>query len=362
MNKTAYDEFFRNYDYYWLKYTMERGMKEKADKLLVGHSLPRFGVNDRDIPGLINLSFFSQDYYYSYRIIERALECIPSIKHVVLGTCYISPFIDLSRAQDRDEMNRIISVYDRYFHDIHNMLPQKYSELKDEEQKRKADEVTGDISGKDLMSLYEARKDNYFCTERDRLSLCEDAWTETVSEEERESYPEWLSNDQYTINELYYGQDYYDFGKHIDILFPMIYAGVYMKKSDWVGELAGTSSAEFPGAVIGLECSEPRTAGNIKGDIEVLSDKNKGGLCFFRYGRIILARQDGEDTLLFNTYPGTAYRMILIRGDEQKSLDCRFEEDSVMTVPGNWDMIRAFGTFSRLGDEPFEGELCTLML
>ena len=188
MNKTAYDEFFRNYDYYWLKYTMERGMKEKADKLLVGHSLPRFGVNDRDIPGLINLSFFSQDYYYSYRIIERALECIPSIKHVVLGTCYISPFIDLSRAQDRDEMNRIISVYDRYFHDIHNMLPQKYSELKDEEQKRKADEVTGDISGKDLMSLYEARKDNYFCTERDRLSLCEDAWTETVSEEERESY------------------------------------------------------------------------------------------------------------------------------------------------------------------------------
>ena len=58
----------------------------------------------------------------------------------------------------------------------------------------------------------------------------------------------------------------------------MIYAGVYIKKSDWVGELAGTSSAEFPGAVIGLECSEPRTAGDIKGDVEVLSDKNKKGL------------------------------------------------------------------------------------
>lgn len=83
----------------------------------------------------------------------------------------------------------------------------------------------------------------------------------------------------------------------------MIYAGVYIKKSDWVGELAGTSSAEFPGAVIGLECSEPRTAGDIKGDVEVLSDKNKKGLCFFRYGKIILARQEGEDTVLFNTYP-----------------------------------------------------------
>ncbi len=30
-------EFFDNYDYYWLKYTLERGKQEKATSLLVGH-------------------------------------------------------------------------------------------------------------------------------------------------------------------------------------------------------------------------------------------------------------------------------------------------------------------------------------
>ena len=54
--------FFSNYDYYWLKYTMDRGIGEQARYLIAGHSLARFGINDRDIPGLINLAFPSQDY------------------------------------------------------------------------------------------------------------------------------------------------------------------------------------------------------------------------------------------------------------------------------------------------------------
>ena len=66
--------FFSNYDYYWLKYTMDRGIQEQARYLVAGHSLARFGINDRDIPGLINLAFLSQDYYYSYRIIEKAFD------------------------------------------------------------------------------------------------------------------------------------------------------------------------------------------------------------------------------------------------------------------------------------------------
>ena len=51
--------FFSNYDYYWLKYTMDRGIEEQARYLVAGHSLARFGINDRDIPGLINLAFLS---------------------------------------------------------------------------------------------------------------------------------------------------------------------------------------------------------------------------------------------------------------------------------------------------------------
>ena len=49
---------------------MDRGVDEQARYLVAGHSLARFGINDRDIPGLINLAFLSQDYYYSYTVVK----------------------------------------------------------------------------------------------------------------------------------------------------------------------------------------------------------------------------------------------------------------------------------------------------
>ncbi|MCR5301763.1 MAG: hypothetical protein K6E49_04925 [Lachnospiraceae bacterium] len=106
----------------------------------------------------------SQDYYYSYRITEKALESIPSINHVILGAGYFSPYMDLSRAVNKGELNRIISVYDRYFHDIHNMPPQKYRELKEEEPNRKSEDRTEEI----FRRMFEARKFQRLCQCGDR--------------------------------------------------------------------------------------------------------------------------------------------------------------------------------------------------
>ncbi|WP_408072649.1 hypothetical protein [Butyrivibrio sp. JL13D10] len=172
----AYREFFDNYDYYWLKYTLERGKKEQASSLLVGHSLPRFAINDRDIDGLINLAFLSQDYYYSGKIIERSLVDIPSLKTVVLGTSYISSFIDLSRMKNRDELSRIVKVYDRYFHDPHNANMDVLEEIRKELLNKNAHAFDDEFEKARIFKMYDERKDNYFCNECNRQNLSDVVW------------------------------------------------------------------------------------------------------------------------------------------------------------------------------------------
>ena len=179
MQKCAYDIFFDNYDYYWLKYTFAAGVKNNATALLAGHSLPRFGVNDFKIKGLINLSFLSQDFYYSELIIKKALEEIPSLKTVILGTSYVAPFLDLSKARNRGEIARVINVYDKYFHDIHNMDPETYESSIGERA-----EYDREVE-KAVFELYKERKDNYFCRERDRQSLSDIDWSREMPDKDR---------------------------------------------------------------------------------------------------------------------------------------------------------------------------------
>ncbi|SCY10024.1 hypothetical protein SAMN02910292_00878 [Lachnospiraceae bacterium XBB2008] len=165
------EDFLTNYDYYWLKYTLERGSRESADKVLVGHSLPRFGVNDREIPGLINLAFISQDYYYSARIIERAMEMLPHLTDVVIGTSYYAPFMDLSKAKNEGERSRITNVYGRYFNDYHNInISETVSPSPEESDSRR---------------IYNSICDDYFCDGRDRVILAESDWGNDLTEEER---------------------------------------------------------------------------------------------------------------------------------------------------------------------------------
>lgn len=166
--------FSRDIDYYWLKYSMERGEREGAKILLTGHSLARFGINETGIPGLINLAFLSQDYYYSSLIIHSALERIPSLETVILGVSHISPFMDLSRSRNPNELARITRGYGRYFGDVHHM-----------DSSMAAAELDRVIWDDRVMSeLYETRKADYFYGERSRRSLSDFDWP-AMSEEAR---------------------------------------------------------------------------------------------------------------------------------------------------------------------------------
>lgn len=171
-------EFFDNYDYYWLRYSFDRAVREDATALLVGHSLSRFGVDDRDIPGLFNLSFFSQDYYYSFKLIERALARLSSLKHIIIGTGYVSSYMDLSAVKNPNELDRIVRVYGRYLGDIHNMDPGLYQSLREK--------AVSDIHREEeLRSFYETIEDDYFCPGRTRQSLSDVVWCDPIPEQRR---------------------------------------------------------------------------------------------------------------------------------------------------------------------------------
>ena len=181
----AYKTFFDNYDYYWLKHTFDRGVTENAKYLLVGHSLARFGINDRDIPGMINLAFLSQDYYYSYKITEKVIESIPALEHVVIGTSYYSSYMDISRTRSVGELERIVRVYGRYFKDIHNMDVQTYTDLKEGILSIKNIEGRSMLPKDDAQRMYEARCGDYFYGEYNRKVVSGSNWSDLLLEDDR---------------------------------------------------------------------------------------------------------------------------------------------------------------------------------
>ena len=194
-------------------------------------------------------------------------------------------------------------------------------------------------------------------------------WLKTVSENLRQALPgaelsvammpEGLEKGR-EVGELHYGQNYQDFLPFADHLFPMAYTAVFGKGPDWVGAIGRRAAAEVPGAVIGLECTEPNTALQIRDTLQAISGLKLDGICLFRYGRLILAVRDEEDTILYNSYAGTVNRLILVRGTLEEERTCRLEEAAVMRVTGHWDLIRAFGRFQSSREKHYEGELCVV--
>lgn len=170
--------------------------------------------------------------------------------------------------------------------------------------------------------------------------------------------PDGLDPELYAVSELHYGQNYQDFLPLADHLFPMAYRAVYGKGADWVGTIGRNAAALVPGAVMGLECTEPSTAIDICDDLRALSGLRLDGICLFRYGRLVFAVRDRDDTILYNSYAGTVKRLILTKGTTESEMECSLDEASIMRVPGHWDLIRAFGCFRSAKEKVYEGELC----
>jgi len=172
--------------------------------------------------------------------------------------------------------------------------------------------------------------------------------------------PEGLDPEGRDVSDLFYGQRYQDFLPLADHLFPMTYTVVFGKGPDWIGTIGRNAEASVPGAVMGLECTEPSTAAHLRDDLRALSGLRLDGVCLFRYGRLVFAVRDGEDTLLYNSYAGEVNRLILSREGTEEEMDCSLEEASVLRIRGHWDLIRAFGRFCSSPEKDYEGELCVV--
>ena len=137
----------------------------------------------------------------------------------------------------------------------------------------------------------------------------------------------------------------------------MAYASSFDKGTDWIGEIARAAARKVPGAVIGLEC-DLRTGSELLADLNIIRGQAKAGISLFRYGRMVLALRDGEDTLLYNTYPGAVTRLILKDGTSESVTDCSIGDSSTLRIKGHYDLIRPFGSFTDHSGAYYEGELC----
>lgn len=168
-------------------------------------------------------------------------------------------------------------------------------------------------------------------------------------------YPPWQPD-----SVLHYGQAAEDFYPLVDRVVPMAYSGIFGMNDKWVETIGRTVAEQYPRSIIGLDSVQPKTGGNVQTDMNALHGLENAGVCIFRYGRMIFEARDGQDTLLYNTYPGTVTRLILRRGADEHTQDCELEEAAWLRISGHWDEIRAFGYFDADDPSHYDGELCVL--
>lgn len=115
-----------DYDYYYIKNALAYAKTPAVNTLITGSSYGLLGIDSDILTHEVNLSFFSQDLYYSLKGVYEVWEANKNIHNVVLCCSYYYFFSDLSRTQS-SELLHISKVYEPLYHDIHNctLLPPK---------------------------------------------------------------------------------------------------------------------------------------------------------------------------------------------------------------------------------------------
>lgn len=109
-----------NYDFCFLTNKLKKTNKDYNKKIIVtGLSYSMFGIEDRLLKyNAINLSFPSQDIYYSYRIAQHIIEKNKNIEYCIIGSSYYSLHFDLSSS--KNENFRVRDFYYPILKDAHN--------------------------------------------------------------------------------------------------------------------------------------------------------------------------------------------------------------------------------------------------
>lgn len=108
------------YDYNYLRYSLEKAKKANINGIVVGTSYSMYGIDESMLEGdVVNLSLASQDLYYSYKIAKNIISHNNNIKKCFIGTGFWSFYMDVSKSLD-DGVPRIQNVYYPILLDSHN--------------------------------------------------------------------------------------------------------------------------------------------------------------------------------------------------------------------------------------------------
>lgn len=127
ISKNIIQEHQYNYDFYYLKYALEKACMEEVDTIITGSSYGLFGIDSKMLKNEVNLCLASQDIYYSTKGIYEVCKRNKKIKNVVMCLAYYGFCSDLSKTQNGSEISRVSRVYEPLFGDLHNckLLPPK---------------------------------------------------------------------------------------------------------------------------------------------------------------------------------------------------------------------------------------------
>jgi hypothetical protein len=175
------------YDYYYLKYSLEKAKNPSVTTLISGSSYGAMGTDESLLTDAVNLSSLSQDMYYSTLGIYRACENNKNIRNIVLYAAYYLFFSDISREKNPIELSRITKVFYPLYNDMHNcaLLPPEENGL-----------YTSDIFDIQRICEYyvsQVVKSGYFHEERERSKYgffvggSSKLWGEFTEEEKTEA-------------------------------------------------------------------------------------------------------------------------------------------------------------------------------
>lgn len=114
--------YYGNYDYNYLKKSLEKSEDKNIETIIVGNSYSLSGIDITKLnSNSIGLSLVGQDLYYSYKLVEKVINNNHNIKNCIIGAGYFLMNYDLSKAKNEIDINRIKDVYYPILNDKHNL-------------------------------------------------------------------------------------------------------------------------------------------------------------------------------------------------------------------------------------------------
>jgi hypothetical protein len=159
-----------NYDFYHLKYSLEKALKPEVESIVIGSSYALFGIEENRLnTPCVNLALPSQDMYYACLIGRKVINQNSNIKKIFIGTGYYYFFSDLSLCKQSFELIRLTHVYYPLFKDKHNCkeLPKSLIPSLYENEVFDMGKIF-EFFGKEFFEKYSG---SYFVDTRDRFSM-----------------------------------------------------------------------------------------------------------------------------------------------------------------------------------------------